>query len=97
MGVKELIVTLGSQGSLHLNKKGSTLHSAYKVNAVDTTAAGDSFIGGLVKNIQDDNLDEAIEFATKVSAITVTRKGAQISIPTIEEVENFKGEKNEKK
>lgn len=97
MGVKELIVTLGSQGSLHLNKKGSTIHSAYKVNAVDTTAAGDSFIGGLVKNIQDDNLDEAIEFATKVSAITVTRKGAQISIPTIEEVENFKGEKNEKK
>lgn len=97
MGVKELIVTLGSQGSLHLNKKGSTLHSAYKVNVVDTTAAGDSFIGGLVKNIQDDNLDEAIEFATKVSAITVTRKGAQISIPTIEEVENFKGEKNEKK
>lgn len=97
MGVKELIVTLGSQGSLHLNKKGSTIHSAYKVNAVDTTAAGDSFIGGLVKNIQDDNLDEAIEFATKVSAITVTRKGAQISIPTIEEVENSKGEKNEKK
>lgn len=97
MGVKELIVTLGSQGSLHLNKKGSTLHSAYKVNAVDTTAAGDSFIGGLVKNIQSDNLDEAIEFATKVSAITVTRKGAQISIPTIKEVENFKGEKNEKK
>lgn len=97
MGVKELIVTLGSQGSLHLNKKGSTIHSVYKVNAVDTTAAGDSFIGGLVKNIQDDNLDEAIEFATKVSAITVTRKGAQISIPTIEEVENFKGEKNEKK
>lgn len=97
MGVKELIVTLGSQGSLHLNKKGSTLHSAYKVNAVDTTAAGDSFIGGLVKNIQGDNLDKAIEFATKVSAITVTRKGAQISIPTIKEVENFKGEKNEKK
>ncbi|WP_462424727.1 ribokinase [Fusobacterium ulcerans] len=97
MGVKELIVTLGSQGSLHLNKKGSVMHTAYKVKAVDTTAAGDSFIGGLVRNIQADNLDEAIEFATKVSAITVTRKGAQISIPTIEEVENFKGEKNEKK
>lgn len=97
MGVKELIVTLGSQGSLHLNKKGSILHTAYKVKTVDTTAAGDSFIGGLVKNIQGDNLDEAIEFATKVSAITVTRKGAQISIPTIKEVENFKGEKNEKK
>ena len=97
MGVKELIVTLGSQGSLHLNRSGSTLHTAYKVKAVDTTAAGDSFIGGLIKNIQANNLDDAIEFATKVSAITVTRKGAQISIPTIEEVENFKGEKNEKK
>lgn len=93
MGVKELIVTLGSQGSLHLNRDKAEFHTAYKVKAVDTTAAGDSFIGGLVRKLDGDNIDEAIEFATKVSAIAVTRMGAQSSIPTLDEVENFKGEK----
>ncbi len=94
MGVKNLIVTLGSKGSLFINKDESSFHSAYKVKAVDTTAAGDSFIGGLVREIINGRtIDDAIEFATKVSAIAVTRKGAQISIPTLEEVENFKGVK----
>lgn len=97
MGVSNLIVTLGSKGSLHLNREVCEFHSAYKVKAIDTTAAGDSFIGGLVRELKDNNVGEAIEFATKVSAIAVTRKGAQISIPTIEEVENFEGVKNEEK
>ncbi|WP_300390966.1 MULTISPECIES: ribokinase [unclassified Fusobacterium] len=97
LGVKDLIVTLGSKGSLHLNREVCEFHSAYKVKAVDTTAAGDSFIGGLVRELKGNNLSEAIEFATKVSAIAVTKKGAQTSIPTIEEVENFKGVKNEEK
>ncbi|WP_300343452.1 ribokinase [Fusobacterium sp.] len=97
LGVKDLIVTLGSKGSLHLNREVCEFHSAYKVKAVDTTAAGDSFIGGLVRELKGNNLSEAIEFATKVSAIAVTKKGAQTSIPTREEVENFKGVKNEEK
>ncbi|WP_291259825.1 ribokinase [Fusobacterium sp.] len=97
LGVKDLIVTLGSKGSLHLNREVCEFHSAYKVKAIDTTAAGDSFIGGLVRELKGNNLNEAIEFATKVSAIAVTKKGAQTSIPTIEEVENFKGVKNEEK
>lgn len=97
LGVKDLIVTLGSKGSLHLNREVCEFHSAYKVKAIDTTAAGDSFIGGLVRELKGNNLSEAIEFATKVSAIAVTKKGAQTSIPTIEEVENFKGVKNEEK
>ena len=97
MGVSNLIVTLGSKGSLHLNREVCEFHSAYKVKAIDTTAAGDSFIGGLVRELKDNNVGEAIEFATKVSAIAVTRKGAQTSIPTIEEVENFEGVKNEEK
>lgn len=69
-----------------------TKHSAYKVKAIDTTAAGDSFIGGFVTRL-DLGVDKAIEFATKVSAISVTKRGAQTSIPTMEEVENFVGEK----
>lgn len=96
MGVSNLIVTLGSKGSL-LNRETCEFHLAYKVKAIDTTAAGDSFIGGLVRELKDNNVGEAIEFATKVSAIAVTRKGAQTSIPTIEEVENFEGVKNEEK
>ena len=97
MGVSNLIVTLGSKGSLLLNRETCEFHLAYKVKAIDTTAAGDSFIGGLVRELKDNNVGEAIEFATKVSAIAVTRKGAQTSIPTIEEVENFEGVKNEEK
>lgn len=94
MGVNNLIITLGSKGSLQMNKKEKVFHSAYKVKAVDTTAAGDSFIGGFVKKIiNDSEIGEAIEFATKVSAIAVTRKGAQTSIPSLEEVENFEGVK----
>ena len=97
MGVKNLIITLGSKCSLHLNRDKCEFHSAYKVKAIDTTAAGDSFIGGVVRELNGDNISEAIEFGTKVSAIAVTKKGAQTSIPTIEEVIEFKGVKNEKK
>lgn len=93
MGVKELIVTLGSKGSLHVNREEAKFHSAYIVKAVDTTAAGDSFIGGFVKALNGNNIDEAIEFGTKVSAIAVTRLGAQSSIPTLEEVNEFEGVK----
>ena len=97
MGVKNLIITLGSKGSLHLNRDKCEFHSAYKVKAIDTTAAGDSFIGGVVRELNGDNISEAIEFGTKVSAVAVTKKGGQTSIPTIEEVIKFKGVKNEKK
>ena len=54
---------------------------------VDTTSAGDSFIGGVfVKFAQGENILEVIRFATKVSAIMVSRKGAAISIPHINEI-----------
>jgi sugar/nucleoside kinase (ribokinase family) len=65
---------------------------AYKVHAIDTTAAGDSFIGALASYLELDREDEfnsikkAIEFANKVSAIVVQRKGAQPSLPNLEEV-----------
>lgn len=91
MGVSDLIVTLGSKGSLHINNSLKEYHKAYKVKAIDTTAAGDSFIGGLISKLENNSVYEAIEYATKVSAIVVTRMGAQTSIPTIEEVEEFEG------
>ncbi|WIF95451.1 ribokinase [Caminicella sporogenes] len=93
-GVKEIIVTLGREGAVYFSNEKHIKFNAYKVTAVDTTAAGDSFIAGLtVKLSKDKDICEAIEFATKVAAITVTRKGAQSSLPTLEEVKNFKGVK----
>lgn len=86
-GVKNIILTLGADGCDLITKQNRKHFDAYKVNVVDTTAAGDSFLGGVVRMIADDKtIEEAIEFATKVSNITVTRKGAIDSIPTYNEV-----------
>lgn len=86
-GVKNIILTLGADGCELITRQNRKHFDAYKVNVVDTTAAGDSFLGGVVRMIADDKtIEEAIEFATKVSNITVTRKGAIDSIPTYNEV-----------
>ena len=86
-GVKNIILTLGADGCELITKQNRKHFNAYKVDVVDTTAAGDSFLGGVVRMIADDKtIEEAIEFATKVSNITVTRKGAIDSIPTYNEV-----------
>lgn len=78
---------MGANGCDFINKEGRKHFDAYKVNVVDTTAAGDSFLGGVVRMIADNkSIEEAIIFATKVSNITVTRKGAIDSIPTYDEV-----------
>ncbi len=89
--VKYVIVTMGEKGAALISKDKSVLIPAYKVKAVDTTAAGDSFIGALTtkmkKRIIDiDNLIEAVKFGNKVSSIVVQRQGAQPSIPYINEV-----------
>lgn len=92
-GVKELIVTLGSKGSLYINKDNTKLKKSYKVEAIDTTAAGDSYTGALaVAFAQDKNIDEAMDFASKVGALAVTKEGAQSSLPTMEDVNNFRGQ-----
>ena len=91
-GVKELIVTLGSKGSLYINKEKSMFKKAYKVEAVDTTAAGDSYTGALAVALsQDKNIEDAMDFASKVGALSVLKEGAQSSLPTLENVKNFRG------
>ena len=86
-GVKNIILTLGANGCDFINKEGRKHFNAYKVDVIDTTAAGDSFLGGIVRMIADNkSIEESIIFATKVSNITVTRKGAIDSIPTYDEV-----------
>ncbi|WP_084170483.1 ribokinase [Clostridium algidicarnis] len=89
-GAKNIIITLGSKGSITVTLDEVIRINAYKVETVDSTAAGDSFIGALVAKISFGSpLYEALLYATKVSALTVTREGAQISIPTLEEVDKF--------
>lgn len=88
-GIKYIIVTLGKNGSnlYYLSNNAKKHFNAYDVEVVDTTAAGDSFLGAIAAMLAlDKPIEEAISFATKVSNITVTRKGAIDSIPTLEEV-----------
>ena len=91
-GVKELIVTLGSKGSLYINKEKFTFKKSYKVNALDTTAAGDSYTGALAVSFsKGETVDEAMDFASRVGALCVTKEGAQSSLPTLQEVKEFRG------
>ena len=89
-GVKQLIVTLGSKGSLYLDKDKIEFKKSYKVEAIDTTAAGDSYTGALsVAFSQGKSIDEAMDFASKVGALCVTKVGAQTSIPNLYDIENY--------
>ena len=86
-GVKSVIVTVGSKGAYYLDGEKSGFVEGIKVKAVDTTAAGDTFNGYLVVEMaKGKSLSEAIETANKAAAISVTRMGAQPSIPNLSEV-----------
>ena len=93
-GVKNVLVTLGGDGVYINPESGEEIRiPACKVKAVDTTAAGDSFTAALAAMLLNgESLEAAAEFANRVSAIVVTRKGAQSSIPTIDEVVNYSKE-----
>ncbi|MDZ3992842.1 ribokinase [Pseudomonas sp. Teo4] len=87
LGAGKVIVTLGAQGALLVTSQGSRHFPAPKVKALDTTAAGDTFIGGfaagLVRGLKE---DEAIAFGQRAAALSVTRAGAQPSIPYLKEL-----------
>lgn len=86
-GVQHVLVSMGSEGCLFVSKNEEIFYPANKVKAVDTTAAGDSFTAAFALALsQDKSYEEAVYFGQKVAAVVVTRKGAQTSIPTIEEV-----------
>jgi len=90
MGVKEVIITLGDKGALYGNGSIMKRTPAYNVDAVDSTGAGDAFIGGLCFALSHDRpMDKALKYASAVAAISVTRMGAQSALPTAYEVEEF--------
>ena len=88
--IKTVLITLGSQG-VWLSKDGEGVQiMGYKVDAVDTTAAGDTFNGAfLTALLEDKPLNEAVQFAHAAAAITVTGQGAQSSIPYRQDVTEF--------
>ena len=82
-----VVLTLGSQGSVYIDKDQMIPQKCFKVKAVDTTAAGDTFTGFFLSGLlHGKNIPASLELASKASAITCSRAGAAVSIPTMEEV-----------
>ena len=91
MGAGKVIITLGAQGSLFADGQGFLHFPAPQVHAVDTTAAGDTFVGGFAAALASGQSEaEAIRFGQVAAALSVTRAGAQPSIPTLSDVQAFK-------
>jgi ribokinase len=89
-GVPEVILTLGERGALLMTVDGAIHVPARKVRAIDTTAAGDAFIGALaVAGVKGFLLEDAVRYATCAGTLAVTKLGAQTSLPTDEEVQRF--------
>lgn len=89
-GVENVLITLGSRGVYVYSNGKSEIVPAYKVNAIDTTGAGDAFNGGLLTALAEGKtLGEAARFANAVAALSVQRIGTTPAMPTRDEVENF--------
>lgn len=86
-GVSQVVITLGSKGAYGYDRGEECFVPALRVDAVDTTAAGDTFIGAMVSgHLMGMGFRESMELATRASALTVQRVGAQQSIPSLAEV-----------
>src|SRR5690606_31547899 len=90
LGIPDVIVKMGENGSLVYQNGKSTVVDAIKVKAVDTVGAGDCFAGALANSYLDTNdLVEAVKFASVAAGIKVSRSGGQDSIPTLSEVQEY--------
>jgi len=89
-GIETVLITLGSRGVwLSENGQGQRI-PGYRVKAVDTIAAGDTFNGALVTALLENKpMSSAVKFAHAAAAIAVTRRGAQPSVPWREEIDEF--------
>ncbi|MDP4173917.1 MAG: ribokinase [Bacteroidota bacterium] len=86
-GVKNVIVTMGSKGAFYISDDKTLKVKAKPVDVIDTTGAGDAFNGALASALSENyKIEEAIEFANLAAAISVTRMGAQSSMPGFNEI-----------
>lgn len=89
----EIVLTLGEKGSVYAGAEGIAEQKAYQVATVDTTAAGDTFLGYyMAGRLQEESVKEALDMAARASAIAVSKKGAAPSIPKRDEVLHFTAE-----
>jgi ribokinase len=89
-GVETVVVTLGEAGSVALAGRREIVSDAMAVEVVDTTAAGDTYIGGFCTEwLRTERVDDAMAYASAAAAISVSRFGAQTSIPSEQEVFSF--------
>lgn len=88
LGVHNLLITLGSKGVYLYQEKQATVLPAYKVQAIDTTGAGDTFIGSMTAQLKPDfsNLEEAVNYGQTASSLAVQGLGAMPSIPTAAQI-----------
>lgn len=90
-GIKTVITTLGSRGYEIATQGGAKVYPCIKITPVDTTAAGDTACGGLcAKMAEGFDIETAMAYGSLAASIACTRPGAQKSVPTKEEVENYK-------
>ena len=90
-GIKTIITTLGSKGYEIYTQGKAKRYPCIKVDVVDTTAAGDTASGGLCAMLsKGESLESAMAFGSRAASIACSRDGAQKSIPTLDEVVNFK-------
>ncbi len=89
-GAQAVLITLGGKGSLFMDAGRTYRVPAYAVKTVDTTAAGDAFLGTLAARLADsEKMQTALGYASAAAAVTVSRAGAQKAIPFRKEVERF--------
>jgi ribokinase len=90
MGARNAVITLGSKGLFFRNRNEEFWMTAFRVNVVDTTAAGDAFLGALATDLAESKpLQETLRFANGAGALATTKLGAQPSLPLRKELETF--------
>ena len=90
IGIKNVAITLGPKGLFFKNRNEEFWMDAFRVNVIDTTAAGDAFLGALASGLSENKpIREALKFANGAGALATTKLGAQPSLPLRKELDRF--------